>query len=368
MHINRNNYEEYFLLYADKELSAEEKSMVEKFVQQNPDVEEEFIMLQQTIAAPDNTIAFENKSILFREEPLLQTAFINQHNYEEKFLLYYDNELSLSEINEMEIFLQLNPALQNEFTLLQQIKYEPDVSIAFPDKNILYKKESTGKIIPFRWKSVAAAILLVMGLWGGITYLFVRPDHQDGQKNKTAPVIVINKTTLKQAKPTEIKNISLAKTADNKLTPLQKKVNNHSIKSPSQKNIIVKNNHQADKKPEENKIGEQKNEDIAINNLPEKNKVATAYELLKPKKMTEPDDKAETVISLQNMYAQPASYVADAEVKSENYVFYNITAEEFRKSKIGNFLKKVKSAIEKRNPLKNKRFRIGNIEIAKDQN
>src|SRR5688572_8237775 len=97
MNINRNNYEEYFLLYADKELSADEKSMVEMFVQQNPDLEEEFVMLQQSVVKPDNTITLD-KSSLFKKEAGQQEQYIDQSNYEEKFLLYTDNELSLPEI------------------------------------------------------------------------------------------------------------------------------------------------------------------------------------------------------------------------------------------------------------------------------
>ena len=83
MNINRNNYEEYFLLYADNELSADEKNMVEMFVQQNPDLEEEFIMLQQSVVKPDNTIALNDKNFYSKKE-----GFIDQNNYEEKFLLY----------------------------------------------------------------------------------------------------------------------------------------------------------------------------------------------------------------------------------------------------------------------------------------
>ena len=115
MNITRNNYEEYFLLYADKELAADEKNMVEMFVQQNPDLEEEFIMLQQSVIKPDNII-LEDKSALFRKE-----EFIDHNNYEEIFLLYTDNELSLSEIEETEKFVLSNTALQAEFTLLQKV-------------------------------------------------------------------------------------------------------------------------------------------------------------------------------------------------------------------------------------------------------
>src|SRR5438046_3448547 len=112
MNINRNNYEEYFLLYADKELSAEQKNMVESFVQQNPDLEEEFVMLQQSVVKPDNNITLEAKSSLFKKELLQQDQYINQTNYEEKFLLYTDNELNSSEIEEREKFVLANPALQ----------------------------------------------------------------------------------------------------------------------------------------------------------------------------------------------------------------------------------------------------------------
>ena len=47
--INRYNYETYFLLYADNELSAIEKNSVDEFVLSNPDLGEELGMLLQTI-------------------------------------------------------------------------------------------------------------------------------------------------------------------------------------------------------------------------------------------------------------------------------------------------------------------------------
>ena len=43
MNINRDNYEEFFLLYADNELSVQEKNAVEDFVRQHPDLEEELV-------------------------------------------------------------------------------------------------------------------------------------------------------------------------------------------------------------------------------------------------------------------------------------------------------------------------------------
>lgn len=364
MNINRNNYEEYFLLYADKELSANEKSMVEMFVQQNPDLEEEFVMLQQSVIKPDTTITLEDKSSLFRKD-----EFINQDNYEEKFLLYTDNELSLPEIVETEKFVLSNPSLQTEFILLQKVKYEPDASIVFPDKSLLYKKEKAGKVIPFRWKAFAAAVLMGIGLWTGVTYL---------QKEKTElPVVTteeikpknnLKETIVKQPEQKK-EDGNLVTTEEGNKQPLQiieqKKLDNQ-VKQ-QQQDIAVKNIQPVIKQPEVTKQPELKKEDAIIVDVPKKEEPTN--NLPKPENTRQPVDKSITVPAVveNTNNAQYASYINDNEVKSENYVFYNITAEEFRKSKVGNFLKKVKRAVERKIPFRGKGLKIGNVEIAKDE-
>ncbi|HSZ33696.1 MAG TPA: hypothetical protein VK772_10295 [Puia sp.] len=67
MDINRNNYESFFLLYLDRELSSTDKHEVEKFLIENSDLQKEFALLQQTMLIHDDTI-FEPKELLFREE------------------------------------------------------------------------------------------------------------------------------------------------------------------------------------------------------------------------------------------------------------------------------------------------------------
>ena len=45
MSINKTNYENYFLLYIDQELSASEQAAVENFVQENPEYANELASL-----------------------------------------------------------------------------------------------------------------------------------------------------------------------------------------------------------------------------------------------------------------------------------------------------------------------------------
>jgi hypothetical protein len=357
MNINRNNYEEYFLLYADKELSAEEKSMVEMFVKQNADLEEEFVMLQQSVVKPDATVRLADKNSLYRSE-----GFIDKNNYEEKFLLYNDNELSLSEIEETEKFVLTNPSLQNEFTLLQKVKYEPDTSILFPDKSSLHKKENDSRIISFRWKALAAAVFLGIGLWTGIHYLQPKkPEKFIATKQIAEPKV---KVPIKPVEPKQESKAPLVITDQNSSAPkiIEKNFDNKEKKQiqPIQ-NTTVKNIQPVNNKPKLN-IVEKKKESVAVIEPPVNNNLINkkTNELPEPINTTpEPNNKTINTAtpSSQNNYTKPASYIADAEVKSDNYVFYNVTAEEFRKSKVGNFFKKVKRAIERKLPFKNSGFK-----------
>ena len=68
MQINRQTYEEFFLLYADNELNAGEKKEVENFITQNPDLQGEFDLIRQTVMVPDENTIFANKEILFKNE------------------------------------------------------------------------------------------------------------------------------------------------------------------------------------------------------------------------------------------------------------------------------------------------------------
>ena len=154
--VNRNNYEAFFLMYVDGELSATEKEMVEVFVQQNPDLKEELAMLQQVVLLPENEVVFADKNVLYK-----QTGNeISTSNFEAYFLLYIDNELNLKDKEEVEIFVLQHPELQNDFTLLKQTKLELE-NIVCPNKDLLYKKEKERRVVYMNWYKMAAAAVVI---------------------------------------------------------------------------------------------------------------------------------------------------------------------------------------------------------------
>ena len=130
--------------------------------------------------------------------------------------------------------------------------------------------------MPFRWKALAAAILLVIGLWTGINYL--QSNKVDSDKDKTVATKQTKAPTEKiPVKPIEQKENTTTPfitTTNNKTSPkaLQNVYDNTGKKQPQpQQNVIVKNIQPVNKtemniiqkKPVEKK-DEVKKEDVAI--------------------------------------------------------------------------------------------------------
>ncbi len=159
MQINRHNYETIFLLYVDKELSAAERNAVELFVQENPDLQMELDLLQQTVCKAEG-IVLDKKDWLYMEEEVTVL--------QENLLLFADDELTAVHRELVEALIASDDIAKTEWNILKQTKLQPDTSIVFEDKQSLYRKEG-GRVVGFTWWRVAAAaVLLGFGLWSGL--------------------------------------------------------------------------------------------------------------------------------------------------------------------------------------------------------
>jgi hypothetical protein len=140
--ITRDNYEEYFLLYIDNELSVADREAVEWFVAHHPDLQQDWKALLHCRLLPDEEIIFPDREALYGIGAL-----------EEE-----DNG--------------------NGFPI-----FSPDLSIVFPDKASLYKQEEAEeekRIVWLPWLRVGAAAAVV-----GIVALLVLVV----KNNKIAPAV-----------------------------------------------------------------------------------------------------------------------------------------------------------------------------------
>src|SRR5579875_507080 len=152
-HISRANYEEYFLLYVDDELGAEQKAAVELFAAAHPDLQIELDMLLGAKLAPE--------AITMNKETL-QLAYMQANDMEEAMLLYIDDELAAADKKAMEQRLASNKELQRQYQLLRQAQLEKNEEIVFAHKKELYHKTENVPLFGW-WMRIAALLILILG-------------------------------------------------------------------------------------------------------------------------------------------------------------------------------------------------------------
>lgn len=181
MDINRNNYEAHLLQYVDGELDAAGQKAVEAFLHQNPDLQEELLMLQQTVLQAETHI-FNDKALLFKTSEATQA----------QLLQYLDNELPAAEAALLAQQIDTDQALRQEWQILQQTRLDAEDKLVFANKASLYR-QAPGRVIAFKWWRVAAAALLLgFGVWGGMSLLHT---HKGGNaENGLANTPAVNST------------------------------------------------------------------------------------------------------------------------------------------------------------------------------
>ena len=259
MNINRHNYEEYFILYADNELRSEDRRLVDEFILSNPDLKDELDIYLNSILTADTSLNFENKENLFR--------------YDESIMSYIDDELKAGEKAVLEKLVEGSPKLQQELQFYRQTKLQPDTEIIFENKSVLFRSAER-RVVPMRvikWAAAAAVLLAVS--FSAVKYF--NDKSEQTEIAKTNPGEKINPSTTNPAeniavKKEENKNETPVVPANNIGQPVideKEKQNNLALTADKQKMNLPKK-----VKQQNVKLIEEKNrETIANNNQPPSN-------------------------------------------------------------------------------------------------
>lgn len=362
MKINRNNYEEFFLLYIDGELNHSEMNEVEVFVANNPDLKVELELLKDTVL-PQVDVAF-NKSSLHKSTANYQPS-------DERMLSFVDQELSASETKAFAREIAQNPALKAEVDILMSTKLNPLDTIFFAEKSLLYRKES-GKVVAMRFMriAVAAAVLLLMltTVW---VYLGNKPVNDvagkiHSQGNSTSnPIAQSIAGNHKVQGKVSSDNMHLAEGAESKgmnnayLTSSSTEKQNHAARSVST-NVSIRAvttpgaQSASPAYASEKKSLSERNKTIAspvpyketapvyVNQAPDELMAGLPKRDIKQTQLPVQDDHAAIVDN--NDYAKQASMKERQGGENENTIFY-MPEEEAAKTKVGGIFKKVKRAI-----------------------
>lgn len=178
--ITLNNYEQYFLLYTDGELSEQEMDMVQEYASAHPQLLEELEMLLATkLNTEDNSITNFDFAGLYKseeKEPVTMAVLID--------LLHGE----ISDSSEIEAHINKSNALQEEWDLLKRttLAKEP---VIFAHKELLYRNETTVRPVYNMWRMVAAALFIGLMLLGGYKY-FTQTESDSVEYVKTNDQII----------------------------------------------------------------------------------------------------------------------------------------------------------------------------------
>jgi anti-sigma factor RsiW len=335
MNINRHNYEEFFLLYVDNELTAGQRKIVEAFVATNPDLQEEFELIQQTTFTDD--VKLDETFINSLLKPVGEESNIS----EEQLLIYVDDELRADEKAQVEKELVANTTLQKELQWLRRSQLTADTSIVFPDKSLLYKKAEPARVFSMsmtarRWSAAAAVVVLL----GSAMWLMLDGNKTTEQSGKFAAV---TKTT--DVKNTTNSNLSPVKVAiDKELKAQQNEFEKATASSnaPDNQQIITT------KTPSVAAIDPVKTQITNDPVVEQPIDIATTEEVGKTAEnnFDTPSNisKTSTVQPIANNISY-ASYNNDVADEEDNEL---LTEERQRKSGIAGFLKKAKRTLERK--------------------
>lgn len=375
--INRDNYETFFLLYADNELTLLDRIKVNKFIEANPDLQEELVMLQQSILKPGD-IVFDDKSSLLKNE-ILPGAL------QGKLLSHLDHELPATDRKEIDELINGNAEIKKEWDILQQTKLKADRSIVFADKFSLYREE-TGRVTAFTWRKLAvAAVLLGLGIWGAFIYFNGNNKVADTSIAKNANTntipakVEVNSSALTAPQATSpgvapstenqtsnthkelaATQTGIKKLPGEKISPAIKKAG--LPKANGNETAMVADAKKSNNLPQPNLDN--------INNTPGNKIIVTNVKPLKqPNNITDPGNNV-TIASTgtqepSGSFAANASYTDNSEQNNNRILFIN--EEKIKKTKLGGIFRKVKRVLERNTNIKtggSNNIKVANLEFA----
>lgn len=170
MKITRQNYEPFFIDFLEGRLSAEEKKELKGFLELNPDLKAE-------LEDFDEIIVPEDSKPFFKKEGLKKGGNaneINEDNFEQFCIAAAENDLEDRKKEKLIEYIGEDKLKKGVFDLYSKIRLEPENSVIFENKELLYVSRTINikKRKIFALVSVAASVIILLSLF----FLYESPE------------------------------------------------------------------------------------------------------------------------------------------------------------------------------------------------
>ena len=205
--INRNNYELFIIDFYDEKLSSTQKAELFVFLDQNPEIKEEFELY--------SPVTLDAGSEFFVGKEKLKKSSLNSRVVDQ-LIAYLENDLNKDDRKKIEELISSDQEIFEELEILKKTKVLPDYNIVFKNKSVLKRG---GRIILFHSPTfgkvaVAASVLLLLLSY----YYFNKPQQSEIVSNQPS---VIDSASSSQKAPINKQEISSDKKIIHEETPIQ---------------------------------------------------------------------------------------------------------------------------------------------------
>jgi hypothetical protein len=201
MEINRSNYEIWLIDWLDGNLNDCQAEQLQLFLNQNPDLEEEFTELNLLILKPSKN-SFTQKDQLIKS-----ISDLSGPQFDYLCIACHENDLDSEQKTELMEIIDRDHEMKSRYDLLQRIKLTPQ-TVSYKNKKKLIKTTAAQKIIRSSIIGISAAATVALLI---VSFFLIPPTLPD-KINKTALNIYTDGTLLKQAvSPVTDKSVSIQK-------------------------------------------------------------------------------------------------------------------------------------------------------------
>lgn len=200
MHPDRTNYEIWLIDYLDGNLNPQQERELISFMDENPDISEEFEELSQYVIKPSET-SFASKYLLKKS-----ASDLTETQFELLCVAASENDLSVGQRDEMQTIIDGNPSRMKTFDFVNRIKLVAP-NIRFNKKSTLRKLSTGQKIVRFSVIGLSAAA----GLAILISIFNVSINHTVVPKSLTASNLTIDSNKVHALNSPVIANNNIEK-------------------------------------------------------------------------------------------------------------------------------------------------------------
>jgi hypothetical protein len=162
MEINSQNYESVLIDYFDGNLNALEVAEVLLFLEQHPEIKNEFEAFGTLPQSENLTVDHDFKLNL---KKLNSNKSISDKSFNELIIAQMEGDCSETDSAIISQLIDSNPALHQLKKTFLRTKLVPDFSVIYPNKNQLKRKQALVFYLNKRYTAAAALILMVSMLF-----------------------------------------------------------------------------------------------------------------------------------------------------------------------------------------------------------